>query len=202
MTSSDLVTAIVVFVIFGSVTSLIAYGLTLSVRYRRRVLQNQERMAALEKGTPLPELIEEQMAPWSGRIYLLRGMMWLFSGVAIVVFLSVMAAYSRQNPGMESRLYRAQELRRLGATDDADPGGGEGTVSPAARRRGVSGIGADRNRLGLPDLLQGGGKTIAPGRPRLGIELVRISHDPPGGVAHAPTRAVSRLSRHQPRIPT
>ena len=118
MTSSDLVTAFVVFVIFGSVTSLIAYGLTLSVRYRRRVLQNQERMAALEKGTPLPELIEEQMAPWSGRIYLLRGMMWLFSGVAIVVFLSVMAAYSRQNPGMESRLYRAQELRRLGATDD------------------------------------------------------------------------------------
>jgi hypothetical protein len=118
MTSSDLVTAIVVFVIFGSVTSLIAYGLTLSVRYRRRVLQNQERMAALEKGVPLPELIEEQMAPWSGRIYLLRGMMWLFSGIAIVVFLSAIVAYSHETPRMESRLYRMQELRSLGATEE------------------------------------------------------------------------------------
>jgi hypothetical protein len=118
MTSSDLVTAIVVLVIFGSVTSLIAYGLTLSVRYRRRVLQNQERMAALEKGVPLPELIEEQMAPWSGRIYLLRGMMWLFSGIAIVAFLSAIAAYSRQAPSMESRVYRTLELKRLGATEE------------------------------------------------------------------------------------
>ena len=58
------------------------------------------------------------MAPWSGGIYLLRGMMWLFSGIAIVVFLSVMAAYSRQNPGMESRLHRAQDLKILGATDE------------------------------------------------------------------------------------
>ena len=118
MTSSDLVTGFVVLVIFGSVTSLIAYGLSLTVRYRRRVLQNQERMAALEKGTPLPELIEEQMMPWSGRIYLLRGMMWLFSGIAIVVFLSAIASYSRQTPSMESRVYRAQNLKTFGATDE------------------------------------------------------------------------------------
>ncbi len=117
MTSSDLVTGFVVLVIFGSVTSLIAYALSLSVRYRRRVLQNQERMAALEKGTPLPELIEEQMTPWSGRIYLLRGMMWLFSGIAMVVFLSALAGYSRQTPNMERRLERTQDLKRLGATD-------------------------------------------------------------------------------------
>jgi hypothetical protein len=118
MTSSDLVTGFVVLVIFGSVTSLIAYALSLHVRYRRRVLQNQERMAALEKGTPLPELIEEQMTPWSGRIYLLRGMMWLFSGIAIVAFLLAIAAYSHEAPSMESRLYRTLEFKGLGATDE------------------------------------------------------------------------------------
>jgi len=118
MTSSDLVTGWVVFVIFCSVASLIAYGLTLSVRYRRRMLQHQERMAALERGTPLPDLTEEPQAPWSGRIYLLRGMIWLFSGIAIVVFLSTIAAYSRQTPSIEMRLHRTQELKRLDATDE------------------------------------------------------------------------------------
>jgi hypothetical protein len=118
MTSSDLVTAIVVSVIFGSVASLIAYGLTLSVRYRRRVLQHQERMAALDKGSPLPDLTEEPQAPWSGRVYLLRGMIWMFSGIAIVGFLSAMSAYSRQPSSMQYRLRRTPELKVLGATDE------------------------------------------------------------------------------------
>jgi hypothetical protein len=118
MSSGDLSFVLTVFVIFVSIASLISYSVFLSFRYRRRVLQNQERMAALEKGVPLPELIEEQMAPWSGRIYLLRGMMWLFSGIAIVVFLSAIVSYSHETPRMESRLYRMQELKGLGATDE------------------------------------------------------------------------------------
>jgi hypothetical protein len=118
MTSSDLVTGFVVFVIFSSISSLIAYSLTLSVRYRRRVLQHQERMAALDKGTPLPDLTEEPQALWSRNVYLLRGMMWLFSGIAIALFFSAMVAYSHETPRMESRLYRIQELRGLGATEE------------------------------------------------------------------------------------
>jgi len=106
----------VVFVIFASVAGVISYSLYL--RYRRRELQHRERLAALEKGTPLPDVPEEAFTPRSARVYLLRGMMWLFSGVAIVVFLSAMAAYSRQAPNMERRLERTQDLKRLGATDE------------------------------------------------------------------------------------
>jgi hypothetical protein len=91
---------------------------SLYFRYRRRELQHKEMLAALEKGIALPELHDAVLAPRSGRIYLLRGMMWLFSGIAIVVFLSAIAASSRQAPSMESRLRRTEELRRFGATDE------------------------------------------------------------------------------------
>ena len=105
----------VVFVIFASMAGLISYALYL--RFRRRELQHRERLAALEKGTPLPDVPEELLTPRSARIYLLRGMMWLFSGIAIVVFLSAIAAYSRRPASMERRLERTQELKTLGATD-------------------------------------------------------------------------------------
>jgi hypothetical protein len=94
---------------------LLIFGF-LYLRYRQRELQHQERLAALEKGAPLPGLFEERPRP--GRIYLLRGMMWLFSGIAIVVSLSAIAAYSRQPPLLESRLNRAHNLKSLGATDE------------------------------------------------------------------------------------
>jgi hypothetical protein len=88
----------------------------LYLRFRQRELQHRERLAALEKGTPLPDLFEERR-PLSGRIYLLRGMMWLFSGIAIVMFLAAISAYSRHAPNMERRLERTEELKKLGATD-------------------------------------------------------------------------------------
>lgn len=91
---------------------------SLYFRYRRRELQHKEMLAALEKGISLPELHDEVLAPRSGRIYLLRGMMWLFSGIAIVVFLSAIALSSRRPPSMGSQLRRTDELKRLGATDE------------------------------------------------------------------------------------
>jgi hypothetical protein len=108
--------AFVAFAIVVSVAAVIVYSLYL--RFRRRELQHQERLAALEKGTPLPDVPEELATPRSARIYVLRGMMWLFSGIAIVVFLSAIAAYTRQPASMERRLERTQDLRRLGATDE------------------------------------------------------------------------------------
>jgi Domain of unknown function (DUF6249) len=105
------------FVIFGSIAGVICAALYL--RFRARELQHKERLAALEKGTPLPDLYDEPQSPRSPtRIYLLRGMMWLFSGIAIVAFLSAIASFSRQPPRLESRLYRAQDLKKLGATDE------------------------------------------------------------------------------------
>ncbi|HEY1756519.1 MAG TPA: DUF6249 domain-containing protein [Bryobacteraceae bacterium] len=116
MRGSDMFTVFVFFPIVIAMAGSIFFALHL--RYRRRVLQHQERMAALEKGTPLPELREEQPSHWPGRIYLLRGMMWLFSGIAIVAFLSAMSFYSLRGPSLESRLSRARNLKAMGATDE------------------------------------------------------------------------------------
>jgi hypothetical protein len=98
-----------------SVGILIFYSLFL--RYRKRDLQHKERLAALEKGMPLPELQEDRPA-WSPRPYLLRGMLWLFSGIAIVVFLGAIAASTRRVPRLEDRLWRAQDLKNRGATEE------------------------------------------------------------------------------------
>jgi hypothetical protein len=106
----------VVVILILSVGAVIFYSLLL--RYRRRELQHKERLAALEKGTSLPDLFEDYLSPRSGRIYLLRGMIWLFSGIAIVTFLSAIAGYTRQPASMERRLERTQDLKRLGATDE------------------------------------------------------------------------------------
>jgi uncharacterized membrane protein len=98
-----------------SVAVLIFYSLFL--RYRKRDLQHKERLAALEKGMPLPEL-HEARSSWSPRVYLLRGMMWLFGGIAIVVFLAAVTGSSPRHRSLENRLDRAENLNRLGATDE------------------------------------------------------------------------------------
>lgn len=109
----------VVFSLFSlfilSTVGLMFYSLLL--RYRRRELQHKERLAALEKGVPLPELHEERRAPWSPRLYLLRGMMWLFSGIAIVIVLGAFSLSTGEPRRLEARLYDAQRVKEMGATE-------------------------------------------------------------------------------------
>ena len=108
---------IVILMILLAVCALIAYALRL--RYERRAFQHKERLAALEKGAQLPDLVEDGRWPSaSPRIYLLRGMMWLFSGIALVIFLLGATAASQQPETIENRLYRAQNLKGLDATPD------------------------------------------------------------------------------------
>jgi uncharacterized membrane protein len=121
-------------------------------RYRRRELQHKERLAALEKGTPLPDVPEELLAPRSPRIYLLRGMMWLFSGIAIVAFLSAIASYTREPASMEHRLDRTQELKRLGATDEQIQEA-EKEPPPDAMPRGIALLGLVPIGIGLAYLI-------------------------------------------------
>jgi hypothetical protein len=102
-------------VLILSVGAVIFYSLLM--RYRKRELQHKERLAALEKGLPLPELQEERPV-WSPRPYLLRGMMWLFGGIAIAVFLAAIAGSTSRIPRLEDRMWRAQNLRKMGATDE------------------------------------------------------------------------------------
>ena len=45
-------------------------------------------------------------------------MLWLFGGIALAVFLGTIAGSTRRVPRLEDRLYRAQNLKRIGASDD------------------------------------------------------------------------------------
>lgn len=92
-------------------------GFGLKLRFNRRELQHKERLAALEKGAQLPDLIENGPAPWSPRVYLLRGMIWLFAGIGIATFLWVITGEVQRTPSIEARLLRATNLKSLGATD-------------------------------------------------------------------------------------
>ncbi len=51
-------------------------------------------MAALEKGVAVP-LVQPQR-PWSPRVYFLRGLIWSFSGAAVIVCLLGLAAASHR----------------------------------------------------------------------------------------------------------
>jgi hypothetical protein len=92
---------------------LVVYALYL--RFRRRELQHKERMAAIEKGVALPDLTDIEAGP---RIYLLRGMIWLLSGIALSVFLLVISATTQFPKSIEQRVREANSIARLGGTPE------------------------------------------------------------------------------------
>lgn len=104
---------LVLFVLFFSVLLVLPI---LFLRYRKQMLIHQERMAALEKGAELPA------GPvgngfWNPRIYLLRGLIWLFGGIGLIVFLLGLAVTSVQPVPLAQKLFQAQTLRQGGATE-------------------------------------------------------------------------------------
>jgi len=71
------------------------------LRHERRVLIHRERLAAIEKGTELPPLEqEEKRRSWNvQRTLLLAGLVWLSLGVcAFVTLTAVIASSSSVNP--------------------------------------------------------------------------------------------------------
>jgi len=103
-----------------SVIALVVGGVIITalvLRYRKRELQHKERLAALDKGMALPELSAEGRV-WSPRVYLLRGMLWLFGGIALTVFIGAISASAGHTPTLEDRLWRAQNLKNIGATEE------------------------------------------------------------------------------------
>ena len=93
----------------------------LYIRYKNLELRHQERMTALEKGAALP--LAPEPVPPSPRIYLLRGLIWLFAGISLTVFLffvtSVIKTGERDRwASLEMKYWRIQQLRRQGFPEE------------------------------------------------------------------------------------
>jgi hypothetical protein len=90
----------------------------LGFRHKRLEMAHRERLAALEKGVPIPSVPETPMS----RVYLLRGMIWLFTGLGLTIFLFGLS----RTPGesrrpefvLSERLQMEKYLKERGATED------------------------------------------------------------------------------------
>lgn len=107
--------------IFGLVLILAAVLVlaTMVVRYKQRELQHLERMAALERGAALPAPSDPtlQPAPFHPRTLLLRGLLWLFSGIAITMALAGLAMAGQHQEPAWVRVNEASHAKSNGATE-------------------------------------------------------------------------------------
>lgn len=67
-----------------AVAAVLIVGLTL--RAKRRELLHKERLAAIEKGIEIPQALLAESEAVGPNACLLRGLIWLFTGAAIVLF--------------------------------------------------------------------------------------------------------------------
>ncbi len=98
-----------IFIFFVSLLTLVIIVVALYFRYRKLQLYHQERMAAMEKGIAVPNGYT-QAAPWSPRVYLLRGLVWSFVGIAFIVSFLAIARSTQRPESAESALWRAHNL--------------------------------------------------------------------------------------------
>ena len=101
------------------ISFVLAFLLVLmNLRHRRAMLRHAERMQVIERGGVLPSLDDDRpRAPWSPRVYLLRGMMWLFTGIAIMILIGSLSLSASRPRSMPDKVARVRELRDSGATE-------------------------------------------------------------------------------------
>ena len=104
MHAMAILVALVAFLVLALVLAM------LYSRYRQKLMLHQERMSALEKGTSIP--LGPEPAPWSPRVYLLRGLIWTFSGAALIVCLLGLAWASSRPQSATLVAMRAREISR------------------------------------------------------------------------------------------
>lgn len=81
--------ALAILMVFGCPTAVLLVALY--VRYRAMQARHRERMTAIEKGVSLEDLARLDAFPCSpGRIFLLRGLLWLLPGLALALCLLVL----------------------------------------------------------------------------------------------------------------
>ena len=102
MHAMTILVALVAFLVLALVLAM------LYSRYRQKLMLHQERMSALEKGTSIP--LGPEPAPWSPRVYLLRGLIWTFSGAALIVCLLGLAWASSRPQSATLVAMRAREI--------------------------------------------------------------------------------------------
>jgi len=100
--------------------AVVIVGFAMAFRYKKRELQHRERLTALEKGATLPTNGNSghQAAPWSPRSFLLRGLIWLFTGISLIIFLVGISVASRRHAPAWMRVNQATIARQNGATED------------------------------------------------------------------------------------
>ena len=104
--------------VFLVIMSVILVLPSLYLRYKSQMLRHRERIVAIEKGIELPLGALDSAAPFSPRLYLLRGLIWLFSGIGTGIFLAGFAYSVVQTDSLEVRLSRADRLRQSGLPED------------------------------------------------------------------------------------
>ena len=73
----------------GLATGIIIAGLAMFFDHKKQVMRNQERMAAIEKGIPLPDLAKGDDSSCCHRSSLYRGIKLLFIGFGLALALYV-----------------------------------------------------------------------------------------------------------------
>jgi hypothetical protein len=109
--------------VFGLVILIFIAGFVVAVslayRFKQRELQHRERMAAIEKGGDLPPLESGGLSgPWTPRVYLHRGLVWLFTGIGLMIFLFAMALTAHHEVSASDRVWRANLAKERGATEE------------------------------------------------------------------------------------
>jgi hypothetical protein len=100
-------------------TAVLVVASALYVRYRKTELRHRERMLALEKGMPLPaDPPEPSKAPWHPRVYLLRGLMWLFTGIAVSALFLGAALTTVDTETQRDKLINAMTYRKSGMAEE------------------------------------------------------------------------------------
>src|SRR6266478_2314655 len=117
MESGELPVVVIMVTLISCVAAILIVGLTL--RYRQRELQHKERLVAIEKGAPLPALTDvEQRAPWTPRTYLLRGLIWLFGGIGLTLFLLSVSITTHRPRSASDRAFAAQRMKDFGGSEE------------------------------------------------------------------------------------
>jgi hypothetical protein len=115
--------ALLFFLLFAA--ALITPAWALYLRHKQRELIHRERMLALEKGVALPDIPDggwKRPASLGLQQYLLRGLVWLFTGVSIMILVLGMSLswYPERIP--QDQLYAMRQNKEVTVTPRREQG--------------------------------------------------------------------------------